>query len=153
MLSKRKSKNSAKNLSSTLQVEIDPLVNKLEYTNNKRPSRPSLPNLSPLSSCYQRISRSLVFISFTNPAIPPDCITLYTLNRCGLGLGTNLLSWYNSGRQEREETTMISHQRMSSFLSLKGGCVVLQKRIYGFLFEQTLITFVGNEGIYSMGEG
>ena len=28
-----------------LQVEIDPLVNKLEYMNNKRPFKPSLPNL------------------------------------------------------------------------------------------------------------
>ena len=45
MLSKRKSKNSAKSLSVTLKIEIDPLVNKLEYTNNKRPSKPSLPNV------------------------------------------------------------------------------------------------------------
>ena len=45
MLSKRKSKNSAKNLSATLQVEIDPLVSKLEYTNNKRPFKPSLLNV------------------------------------------------------------------------------------------------------------
>ena len=45
VLSKRKSKNLAKNLSVTLQVEIDPLVNKLEYTNNKRPFNPSLPNV------------------------------------------------------------------------------------------------------------
>ena len=44
MLSKRKSKNSAKNLFMTLKFEIDPLVNKLEYTNNKRPFKPSLPN-------------------------------------------------------------------------------------------------------------
>ena len=35
----------AKNLSMTLKIEIDPLVNKLEYTNNKRPSKPSLPNV------------------------------------------------------------------------------------------------------------
>ena len=28
----------------TLQVEIDPLVNKLEYMNNKKPSKPSLPH-------------------------------------------------------------------------------------------------------------
>ena len=45
MLSKRKLKNLEKNLSVTLQVEIDPLVNKLEYTNNKRLSKPSLPNV------------------------------------------------------------------------------------------------------------
>ena len=45
MLSKRKSKNLAKNLFATLQVEIDPLVNKLEYTNNEKPSKPSLPNV------------------------------------------------------------------------------------------------------------
>ena len=45
MLSKRKSKNSAKNFFATLQVEIDSLVNKLEYMNNKRPFKPSLPNV------------------------------------------------------------------------------------------------------------
>ena len=33
MLSKRKPKDSAKNLFATIQVEIDSLVNKLEYTN------------------------------------------------------------------------------------------------------------------------
>ena len=37
VLSKRKPKNLAKKLSTTLQVKIDPLVNKLEYTNNKNP--------------------------------------------------------------------------------------------------------------------
>ena len=34
--------------------------------------------------------------------------TLYTLNRCGLCLGTNLVSRYNNGRREGEETTRIS---------------------------------------------
>ena len=36
MLSKRKPKYSAKNLFVTFQVKIDPLVNKLEYTNIKK---------------------------------------------------------------------------------------------------------------------
>ena len=36
MLSKRKSKYSAKNLFAALQAEIDQLVNKLEYTNIKK---------------------------------------------------------------------------------------------------------------------
>ena len=36
MLSKRKPENLAKNLSSTLQVKIDPLMNKLKYTNIKK---------------------------------------------------------------------------------------------------------------------
>ena len=36
MLSKRKSKYSAKNLSAALPAEIDPLVNKLVYTNIKK---------------------------------------------------------------------------------------------------------------------
>ena len=36
MLSKRKLKYSAKNLSVALQAEIDPLVNKLEYMNIKK---------------------------------------------------------------------------------------------------------------------
>ena len=42
---KRKPKNLAKNLSTTLKVEIGPLVNKLEYTDNKRSTKPSLPNV------------------------------------------------------------------------------------------------------------
>ena len=45
MLSKKKLKNLAKNLSAALQVKIDQLVYKLEYMNNKRPSNPSLPNV------------------------------------------------------------------------------------------------------------
>jgi len=45
MLSKKKPKNSAKNLYATLQVEIDPLVNKLEYKDIKRPSKSKLPNV------------------------------------------------------------------------------------------------------------
>ena len=49
MLSKKKPKNSVKNLSATLLVESDSLVNKLEYTNNKRPSKPSLPYVLKLS--------------------------------------------------------------------------------------------------------
>ena len=84
--------------------------------------------LSPPSSCYQRTSQSLVFTSFPDPVIPPDYIhqaslasfgksqmlpklqnTLYTLNRCGLCLDTNLFSMYDNGRGEREEITGISH--------------------------------------------
>ena len=117
MLSKRKPKNSVKNLSATLQVEINPLVNKLEYTNNKRPSKPSLLNiLSPPSFCYQQTSQNLVFTSFLNPTIysiasaKPHWLllanpqsfssskTLYTLKMCGLCLGTNLPKMYDNGR-------------------------------------------------------
>ena len=124
MLSKRKSKNLAKNLSTTLKVEIDPLVYKLEYTNNERHSKLSLPMyLSPPNSCHQRTSQNLVFTSSPDPVILPDCIcqallasfgkslklpklqnTYYTLNRCGLYLGTNLLSRYNNERGKEKKT-------------------------------------------------
>ena len=43
MLSKKKLKNSTKNLSATLQVKIDLLKKKLEYMNNKKSSKSSLP--------------------------------------------------------------------------------------------------------------
>ena len=118
MLSKRKPKNSTKNFSATLQVEINLLVNKLEYTNNKRPSNSSLPDVPDLSKLLLPMEFwSLVFTSFLDPAISPDCIrqalltsfgkppnllklqnTLYTLKMCGLCLGTNLLSRYDNGR-------------------------------------------------------
>ena len=79
---------------------------------------------NPPISCYQRTSQSLVFPSYPDPTILPDCICqaslasfgksqilhkfqniLYTLNKCGLCLGANLLSRYNNGRGEGEETT------------------------------------------------
>ena len=50
--------------------------------------------------------------------------TLYTLNRCGLCLGTNLLSRYNNGKGKEKRLQRDSHLKMSSFLSLKGGYVV-----------------------------
>ena len=91
---------------------------KLKYTNNKRPSKPNLPNVLesfklslPMDfskSCLLQLSgscntldyicqasstsfgKSLKFSRFQN--------TLYTLKRCGLYLGTNLLSRYDNGR-------------------------------------------------------
>ena len=45
VLSKRKPKNSAKNLSAALQELNDPLKNELKYTNNKRASKPNLPHV------------------------------------------------------------------------------------------------------------
>ena len=126
MLLKRKPKTSTKNLSATLQVEIDLLVNKLEYTNNKRSSKLSLPNVLEPSKLLL-LTQSLVFTNFLDPAILPDCIrqaspasfgkspklpklqnTLYTLNRCELYLSTNLLSRYDNGKGKGKETTMIS---------------------------------------------
>ena len=118
MLSKKKSKNSVKNLFATLQVEIDPLVNKLEYTNNKRPSKPSLPNVFKPSKLLLPMDFSeSCLLQFSESCNTPDCIhqaspasfgkspklpklqnTLYTLKRCGLCLGINLLSRYVNGR-------------------------------------------------------
>ena len=118
MLSKRKPKNSVKNLSATLQVEIDPLVNKLEYTNNKRPFKPSLPNIlepsklllpTDFSESYlHKLSKSRNTIDCIHQASPASFgksqklpklqNTLYTLKMCGLCLGTNLLSRYDNGR-------------------------------------------------------
>ena len=118
MLSKRKPKNSVKNLSAILQVEIDPLVNKLKYMNNKRPSKPSLPNVLKLcklllpmdfsESYLHQLSKSrntqdcICKTSPTffrkSPKLPKLQNTFYTLKMCGLCLGTNLLSRYDNGR-------------------------------------------------------
>ena len=43
-LSKRKPKNSAKNLSVALQAVNDPLENQLRYMNSNRPSKCNLPD-------------------------------------------------------------------------------------------------------------
>ena len=44
MLSKRKLKNSVKNLSVALKTVNDPLENQLGYINGNRPSKPNLPD-------------------------------------------------------------------------------------------------------------
>ena len=46
MLSKKKLKNSVKNLSTALQAVNDPLENQLGYMNDNRPSKTNLPNAS-----------------------------------------------------------------------------------------------------------
>ena len=126
--------------------------------------------LSPPSSCYQRISWNLVFTSFPDPTIPLDCIhqaspasfgksqmlpkfqnTLYTLSRCGLCLDTNLLSRYNNGRGEGEETTKVFSLKDEQLSLNKSGCVV--ETYLGFSSKQPLHTLVGYVSIYGVGEG
>ena len=100
----------------------DPLVNKLEYKDAKRLSKPNLPKVLKPSKLQLLMDFSeSVFTSFLDPAISPDCIrqtslahygkfpmlpklqiSLYTLNRCVLCLGTNLLSRYNNESKKRE---------------------------------------------------
>ena len=43
--------------------------------------------------------------------------------------------------------------RMSSFLSKRWVCCVVENLSWVFLSEMACFTFVGNEGIYNMGEG
>ena len=71
MLSKRKPKYSMKNLSTTLQAEINPLVNKVEvHKYQKDPPSLIYPMyLNSPSSNYQRASPSYVFTSYSDHAI------------------------------------------------------------------------------------
>ena len=71
MLSKWKPKYSVKNLSATLQAEIDPLVNKVRvHKYQKHPPSLIYPMyLNPSSSNYQRASPSYIFTSYLDPAI------------------------------------------------------------------------------------
>ena len=91
---------------------------KLEYTNNKKLSKPSLPNVLEPSKLLlpTDFSQSCLLQLFESRNMP-NCIhqvssasfgkssklpklenTLYTLKMCGLCLGTNLLSRYDNGR-------------------------------------------------------
>ena len=91
---------------------------KLEYTNNKKPSKPNLPNvLEPSKLLLPTDFSELCLFQFSKSRNTPNCIrqaspvsfskspklpklqnTLYTLKKCGLCLGTNLLSRHNNGR-------------------------------------------------------
>ena len=61
--------------------------------------------------------------------------TIYTLNRCGLYLGTNFLSMYDNGRGEEEETTkefLLNDKQ----LSLKGECCRNFSRVFFWIAYQ-----------------
>ena len=91
---------------------------KLEYTNNKRSSKPSLPyileptklllltdltkpcplQLSGSRNTLDCIRQTLQASFGKSPKLPKLQNTLYTLKMCRLCLGTDLLSRYNNGR-------------------------------------------------------
>ena len=91
---------------------------KLEYTNNKRPSKSSLPNiLEPFKFLLPTDLIESYLLQLFESRNTPNCIcyaspasfgkspklsklqnTLYTLKRCGSCLGINLLSRYDNGR-------------------------------------------------------
>ena len=96
---------------------------KLEYTNNKKPSKPNLPNVFEPSKlllptdfselCLFQFSRSrntsnyirqASLVSFgKSPKFPRFQNTLYTLKKCGLCLGTNLLPRYDNERMNEKK--------------------------------------------------
>ena len=95
---------------------------KLEYANNKRPSKPSLPNvLEPSKLLLSTDFSESCLLQLYRSRNTPDCIrqaspasfgkssklpnlqnTLYILKRYGLCLGTNLLSRYDNGRRKEK---------------------------------------------------
>ena len=118
MLSKRKPKNLAKTSLSPSKWKIDPLDNRLGYTNRKRHSKLNLPNAPKPSNLLlqQGFSKPCLVYLFGSCNMP-DCLrqaspasfgkspnlpklqsTLYTLKMYELCLGTNLLSRYDNGR-------------------------------------------------------
>ena len=96
---------------------------KLEYTNNKKSSKPSLPNvLEPSKLLLPTDFSELCLFQFSKSRNTPNCIrqaslvsfgkspklpklqnTLYTLKKCGLCLGTNLLSRYDNERRKEKK--------------------------------------------------
>ena len=94
----------------------------LEYTNNNRPSKPSLPNvLEPFKLLLPMDFTELCLLQLFGSRNTPYCIrqaslasfgkslklsklqnTLYTLKICGLCLVTNLLSRYDNERGKKK---------------------------------------------------
>ena len=122
----------------------------------------------PSSFSYQRTSRSLVFTNYLDLAILHNCIyqasspsfgksqmlfklqnTLYTLNKCGLCLSTNLLLRYNNEREKGEETKK-EFSLKDEQLSLKWW--VCCRNLFRVFYLNSLFNFVTNEGIYNMSE-
>ena len=140
---------------------------KLEYKNNKRPFKPSLPNVLKPSklllptdfteTCLLQLfgtHNTLDCIRQASPAsfgkspkLPKLQNTLYILNRCVLCLGTNLLSMGITMGEGRRRDYKDFSLRMSSSLSNKVG--VLQKPLLGFFSQQPSYAFHRYNDIYS----
>ena len=122
MLSKRKPKNSSKNLFAALQA-VNPLKNEMEYMNNKRPSKPSLPYvLEPfklllptdlMKPCLLQLSKSCNSARLHPPnkwLLPMHSsstkTSLYTQDGCGKCLGYQPLKDLDMERWKLRKTTM-----------------------------------------------
>ena len=119
--------------------------------------------LNPPSSYSNKASQNRVLSSFSDPAIRPIASakltsffwqisktfqalnTLYTLNRCGLCLGTNLLSRYDNGRGKEKKLKYFS-LRMSSPLSKIWVCVV--ENLSRFFSLKCLFTMSVGKRVY-----
>ena len=110
MLSKWKPKYSTKNLSVTLQTKIDQLVNGVHEYQKDPPNLIYLMYLSPLNSSFKQTSRNLVFISYPNPAILPNCI-------CHLMASSNASHRHQNFSQHSEYVRQVFGLRTSQ------GCV------------------------------
>ena len=134
--------------------------------------------LSLLSFYYQWTSWSYIFSSFLDPAILPDCIrqaspasfskspklqklqnTLYTLNRCGLCLDTNLFSMYDNGRGKNKRLQWflikgwVALSKIMGVLCCRNLSRVFSLNSLPLLLWVMRVYIVWVEGIYSMGKG
>ena len=170
MLLKRKPENLAKTLSSTLQVEIDPLMNKLKYTNIKKTFQAesiqcTWPLQTPatnglLGILFLLVIRIPQYRSITSAKPHQLLLTNFKcflsskkLSTLWISVGCIWVQIFSQGitRKERKE------KRLQWFLtkwwvalSLKGGCLI--KTFLKFFSKQPHLPFVDNECIYSMDE-
>ena len=126
--------------------------------------------LSPPNFCYQRTSRSHIFFNFPNPAIhsivsakphwlflanPQSFSNSKTLSTLWKWVGCVWIQISSQGMtmgEGRKRDYNDFSLRMSSSLS-KRWMFVVENLSRVFLSEWPLYTFVGNEGIYSIGKG
>ena len=130
--------------------------------NNKRPSKPSLPNVLEPSKlllltgfsepCLLQLSQILQFnpIAFANdwllPILPTSTKTsFYTQIGCSKCLGYQPLKDLDVERQEQRKSTRKCVDDCGYNLTLK---FIFQ----GFLSENHSLQYVGNDGIYSVGK-
>ena len=134
MLLKRKSKNSAKNLSATLQVVNDPVENQLGYMNSNRPSKPNLPNAPKPSKLLAptRLHQTVSSLVFQIPQLA-HCINQYELVLSWMWKVTfqqNMVHWRVTRNYDESRVPVTSYQTRSNCTL----CLVVIQLTWLFIF-------------------
>ena len=136
---------------------------KLEYTNNKRPSKPSLPHVLEPSElllptgfsepCLLQLSRILQYARLHPPMIG-SFQYFPAVPKPHLTLKLDVVSVWDINLSRIQRWRGRSKGKLQGNVQMIMGITISNSQVYflGFLSEKHSLQYVGNKGIYSVGK-